>query len=45
MKVKFTTTFDSITLREAKKKAIDENKNLNQILEEFLRKWTKKTKN
>ena len=41
-KVKFTTTFDSALLKEAKKKAIDEGKNLNQILEDLLRRWLKK---
>jgi hypothetical protein len=41
-KVKFTTTFDSVLLKEAKKKAIDEGKNLNQIIEELFKKWLKK---
>ena len=42
MKKKFTTTFDAEILKKAKKKAIDEDKTLNQIIEEFLRKWVRK---
>jgi len=38
---KFTTTIDAALLKEAKKKAIDEGKGLNEIIEEFLKKWLK----
>ena len=39
MKVKFTTTIDENLLKKAKKKAIDENKDLNEIIEDFLKRW------
>ena len=40
-KVKFTTTLPGQLLIKAKKKAIEEGKNLNEIIEGFLRKWLK----
>ena len=41
MKVKFTTTIDELLLKKAKKKAIDEDKNLNEIIEHKLKDWTR----
>lgn len=40
-RVKFTTTIEGELLKKAKKKAIDESKNLNIIIEELLKKWLK----
>jgi hypothetical protein len=39
MKVKFTTTIDENLLKKAKKNAIDEDKDLNEIIEELMKKW------
>jgi len=41
MKVKFTTTIDEDLLKKAKKRAIDENKDLNAIIENLFKKWLK----
>jgi len=40
-RAKFTTTIDENLLKQAKKKAIDEGKDLNEIIEELLKKWMK----
>lgn len=37
MKKKYTTTIDEDILKKAKIKAIEENKNLNDIIEELLK--------
>lgn len=38
-KSKFTTTINTELLKKSKKKAIDEEKNLNEIIEYLLKKW------
>lgn len=38
-RTKFTTTIQTELLKEAKKKAIDEDKNLNEVIENLLKKW------
>ncbi len=40
-KSKFTTTINTQLLKEAKKKAIDQDKDLNEIIEELLIGWLK----
>lgn len=40
-KVKFTTTLDIDLLKKVKKKAIDDNKKVNEIIEELLREWVR----
>lgn len=39
MKKKFTTTINEKLLKEVKKKAIEQDKNVNEIIEELLKKW------
>ncbi len=41
-KQKFTTTIDKKLLNEVKKKAIDLNQDVNEILEMLLKDWLKK---
>lgn len=41
VKAKFTTTIDTQLLKEAKKKAIEEDKKLNEVIEELLKEWIK----
>lgn len=43
MKKKFTTTIDEKLLKNLKKKAIEEGKNVNTILEELIKKYLSKT--
>lgn len=39
MKVKFTTNIDKKILKEIKMEAIKENRNVNEIIEELLKKY------
>lgn len=41
-KVRFTTTIDEELLKKIKVKAIEEGKNVNEILEELLREYLKR---
>lgn len=41
-KVKFTTTIDEQLLKEIKIKAVKEDKNVNDIIEELIRKYLKR---
>ena len=41
-RAKFTTTIDKKLLNEAKKKAIDLNQDVNEILETLLKDWLKR---
>ena len=41
-KVRFTTTIDEELLKKIKVKAIEEGKNVNEIIEELLRKYLKR---
>ena len=41
-KIKFTTTIDEELLKKIKVKAIKEGKNVNEIIEELLRKYLKR---
>ncbi len=41
-KVRFTTTIDEGLLKKIKVKAIEEGKNVNEIIEELLRKYLKR---
>mgnify|MGYP001501805734 CR=1 FL=1 len=41
-KVRFTTTIDDGLLKKIKVKAIEEGKNVNEIIEELLRKYLKR---
>jgi len=41
VKVKFTTTIDEELLKKTKKKAIDQDKDVNEIIEELFKEWLK----